>query len=123
MSAKTEQEEFDEMRAKTKLKLAPKEMLEKLLNERNPQETEAMSRMADLLNQRRKNTALENKTKMDLQNLKFDPAVEAMKESQNVKAIKADQDVESEEEGIKHEEKRRSRVLNLSKAQRNLNQE
>ena len=74
----------------------------------NPQEVEAMSRMADVLNQRRKNSALETTTKMDLQNLKFDPAKEAMK---------ASQDVETEEEGIKYEQLRRLRVLQLSKAQ------
>ena len=42
---------------------------------------------------------------MDLQNLKFDPAVEAMKQSQ---------DVETEEEGIYHEALRRLKVRQLS---------
>ena len=42
---------------------------------------------------------------MDLQNLKFDPAVEAMKPSQ---------DVETEEEGVYYEALRRLKVQQLS---------
>ena len=55
-----------------------------------------------------KNKALDNTTPMDLQNLKFDPAVEAMK---------ASQDLETEEEGKHHEALRRLQVRQLSKAQ------
>jgi len=46
---------------------------------------------------------------MDLQNLKFDPAVEAMK--------KPSQDVETEEEGIYYEALRRLKVQQLSNGQ------